>query len=225
MPLGDSITAGTIDGSFPVAELQVAYREPLYDLLKAAGYEFDFVGSVTNGINVVPKFDYNNEGHGGWTALDLAYGQAMDGSDGVFAWLDANPADIVLLHAGTNGLNPTTGPGDVAQILDEIDRWERSANGNHVTVILALIIDQSPTNPNVTAFNNNLYNMALSRITNDGDDIIIVNQQQAIPDYTIIDNTSKTGYMGSKLHPNNNGYAEMANAWFTEVTSRLSKCP
>jgi hypothetical protein len=215
MPLGDSITRGSYGGLLPVDSEKVGYRKPLYDGLVAAGYSFDFVGSMQDGNDsAFQPFDYDAEGHGGWSAYQIAWGQSGYPTDGVRAWLDTNPADIILLHIGTNNL--TTSSADVESILDEIDLWENSANGNHVTVILARIIDQNPINPDVTTFNDNVEAMALDRINNSSDDIIIVDQQSAL---TYPDDLSE------QLHPNDSGYAKMAPVWQQPLEGLLDKCP
>jgi len=68
-------------------------------------YSFDFVGSLNAGPET---FDNDHEGHGGWTASQLAVN--------IFSWLRNNPAEIVLLHAGTNSL--TISPSGVEAILN-----------------------------------------------------------------------------------------------------------
>jgi hypothetical protein len=207
MPLGDSITAGDIA---PPDVFSGGYRKPLYDKLLKAGFTFDFVGSQNDGYG----FDFNHEGHGGWNARDIAWGRtdATD-DDGVYAWLDANPADIVLLHAGSNGLAADT--DDVEAILNEIQRWEDSAEGNHVIVVLAKIIDYVPHKPVVDEFNTNLQSMADNRIAN-GDDIIVVDQWNAL---------NYQDDMSNYVHPNDIGYAKMSNVWFNALTNIVDKCP
>jgi uncharacterized repeat protein (TIGR02543 family) len=54
MPMGDSITAGTVPGG---------YRLPLYNLLQGNGYTFDFVGNKTQSGDTTP--DTNHWGQGG----------------------------------------------------------------------------------------------------------------------------------------------------------------
>ena len=214
MPLGDSITDGVIGGGpvLPISE-RLGYRKPLYDSLTGSGFTFDFVGSLTSGSSALPDFDIDHEGHGGWSAFDIAFGMTGFPTDGVRAWLDQNPADIVLLHAGTNDLAQTTS-ADIADILDEIDQWEQSAGGNPVTVILALIIDQDPINPAVETLNDDIQSMASSRIFG-GDDIIIVDQHGALiyPDD-----------LSDQLHPNETGYANMADVWFNALTPIVATC-
>lgn len=223
MPLGDSITAGRISlAEGPPESLRGGYRKPLQDRLVASGFKFDFVGSMIHGYDL-PDFDYNHEGHGGYTAAEIAVG--LNPGEGVYNWLTANPADFVLLHIGTNGLDRNNYL-DVRTILDEIDRWEASPAGNPVTVILGLIIDQlippdyTQTNPEVTIYNNNVLTMANQRIAN-GDDIVIVDHQTAL---------TYPNDMGDDIHPgptaaNPTGYSKMAAVWFNKLSTVLDKCP
>ncbi|MCP4407847.1 MAG: hypothetical protein GY807_08800 [Gammaproteobacteria bacterium] len=208
MFLGDSITEGLSDvtSGLPTQELRVGYRKPLYDALLAENYPIELVGSQGSGTAML-GFDVNHEGHPDWSAAELAYGRIADGSDGVFAWLERNPADIVLLHAGAYGL---TGSVDqLGSLLDEIDRWERSANGNPVTVIVAQIIDQTPLNVQVQDYNQNLRTMVDDRVGNPEhaaypDDIIVVDQYSALnyPDD-----------LADPMHPGVSGYDKMAQVW------------
>ncbi len=222
MPLGDSITRGTMDALTPPIELRVGYRKPLYDSLVASGYSFDFVGSdsLTGNDPSLQPFDSDNEGHGGWRDDEIAWGQVGYPTDGIRAWLDANPTDIILLHIGTNGLD--TSAADVESILNEIDLWENSVAGNPVTVILARIINQNPITSVVTTFNDNVVAMALDRVNNSNnpaypDDIIIVDQEGAL---TYPDD------LFNQEHPNSTGYGKMAPVWEQTLTAGiLQKCP
>ena len=162
MPLGDSITlrAGltSLNG----------YRKPLYWALTDAGYNFDFVGSQTDGVFPDP----NHEGHSGWHADTTGTNDILGQ---VYNWLTANPADIVLLHIGTNDV--TVGGEDaneVSDILDEIDRFSTD-----IKVILAFIIDRRTHSPATIQFNTDVNEMAQNRIAA-GDDIIIVDMESAL---------------------------------------------
>lgn len=212
MPLGDSITKGT-DGSGILDNVKVGYRKLLYDSLIAAGYSFDYVGSQIIGGDVA-DFDPDNEGHGGWTTAQIAFGKTGYPTDGIRAWLDDNPSDVILLHIGTND-GPVPGSTEIVteSILDEIDAWEISSNGNPVTVILAKIVNQDPFKADVTAYNTAIEAMALSRVS---DDIIIVDMETPL---TYPDD------LGDSVHPNAGGYAKMAPVWHAELITVLDKCP
>jgi len=204
MPLGDSITYDNniddVTNPRPTGE-RTGYRQPLWLTLKAEGYDVDFVGSVVAGEDAVPDFDPDNEGHPGWRDDDIAAN--------ISDWLQNTPADIILLHIGTNGLDPD--PNDVKNILDEIDRFSPD-----VWVVLARIINRQdhvcPDPSTTTTFNDNVENMALGRVN---DRIVIVDMEcGAGLDYRQ-DKTSPYVYdMYDTLHPNEAGYAKMADAWF-----------
>jgi len=221
MPLGDSITDGFTGAGVPAQAVRVGYRLPLYDKLIMSDYPFDFVGSLSSGWDLFdPEVEFaDHEGHRGWDASEIALGRIGDGTDDISYWLGQHPTDVVLLHIGTNGPLPQ-GDLDVEVILDRIEDWENSAGGNPVTVILARIIDWVPHNPDVTDFNDTVESMANDRIAN-GDDIILVDMENgALLDYRIA-----VGDMGDALHPNDKGYAKIANVWFDALTNVLDKCP
>jgi lysophospholipase L1-like esterase len=193
MPLGDSITFGV--GSTDLN----GYRKPLYQALTTAGYNFDFVGSLTNGDFLAP----HHEGHEGWHADAVDTNSDILGQ--VYSWLTANPADIVLLHIGTNDISVGgQNANEVSGILDEIDRFSIDTK-----VILALIIDRQTHSSATTQFNIDVYNMAQNRIAAD-DDIIIVDMEHALNYATD---------MYDNLHPNDVGYAKMADIWYNALVT------
>ncbi|MBE0426200.1 MAG: putative Ig domain-containing protein [Nitrospirae bacterium] len=212
MPLGDSITFGRNDPALePVDPLYyphvpnyvTGYRQPLYLSLLNAGYYVDFVGSLHDGELAEPVFDIDH--HGVLGALD------SDIANNVYNYLSQNPADIILLHIGTNSLD--TNPGDVENILKEIDRYEQD-NSRNIMVVLARIINRKTYSLTTTQFNNNVQAMAEGRIAN-GDEIVIVDQESAL-DYA--------NDMWDNLHPNNSGYNKMADVWFNGLNDFLPVC-
>ncbi len=197
MPLGDSITYGYSDGSLGNA-FWAGYRQKLYLDLVKLGYKVNFVGSMASGQSVLPKFDYDHEGHGGWRDDQIA--------DNIYNFLTQNPAGIVLLHIGTNFINPD--PSDVERILNEIDRYNLD-----VIVILARIINRTDSSANIaktTLFNDNVENMALNRIAK-GDKILIVDQEGAL--------NYKFDLAPDGFHPNKIGYTKMADVWLDALLS------
>jgi hypothetical protein len=190
MPLGDSITRGWYGSVY-----RWGYRKPLYDLLTRSNYDFDFVGSQVDGSFADP----NHEGHDGWTAGNIY--------NCVTGWLNTYQPDVVMLHIGTNDFVGEEGdPNTVNAILNEIDAYEQ-ANSRNVTVILALIINRNPYHAATTAFNNDVNAMALNRIAN-GDDIIIVDMEHAL---------NYTADMADGVHPNDSGYTKMAAVWYNAL--------
>jgi lysophospholipase L1-like esterase len=214
MPLGDSITVGNASGAVPDdAAHWVSYRKDLWESLDAAGYSVDFVGGETHGDAFDPPFDSDHEGHGGWTDSQIR--------DSVIGFLTANPADVVLLHIGTNGLDPD--PAQVGQILDNID-----AVSEDITVILARIVnrkcctDSSPCSEcgTTTTFNDNVQAMAEARIAS-GDKIVIVDMEDGAGiDY----HGQPAGDMNDNLHPYATGYAKMAAVWHDALDDFLPVC-
>jgi lysophospholipase L1-like esterase len=197
MPLGDSITRG----SGPPAPAN-GYRGPLYALLLEEGHDVDLVGGLTDGDFADPQ----HEGHAGWQA-DLIGAYA-------FSWLASQPADIVLLHAGTNDISASEPPHVVALqvmgILDAVDDFEL-VSGRDVVVVLALLVGRanpaSAEGVATSALNDELAAMAQARI-DAGDLLLVVDMEAALlyPDD-----------MADSTHPNEAGYAKMAAAWLPEV--------
>ena len=205
MPLGDSITRGNHSTDVN------GYRRDLKDLLVSSGYDVNFVGTQEDGTFV----DKQHEGHTGWRDDEIE--QDVD------YFLNTNPADIILLHIGTNDISqdplPYTDQTDVEDILNKIDVWE-SQNNRTAIVILAEIINRQghecPNSSTTTTFNNNVKDMALNRINNpvNPDRIVIVDMEcsAGINYNTDLDDT---------VHPNDNGYEKMADKWFADGLLRI----
>jgi len=229
MPLGDSITSGQTDvgnGGIPSIQYRTGYRQPLLSKLKNRGFGFDFVGSIDHGCSA--GYDFDGEGWPGYTAAQIAgidTAPPIDTCTGQASYvsiqdeLDSNPADIILLHIGTNDI-ATTQISDIEAILNDIDAWESSPNGNPITVILARIIDQwhwksgdghanNVVNSAVTTLNNAIDTLVAGR---SNDDIIVVDMQSALTYPDDLGDRSRTDFH-YWLHPNENGYNKMADVW------------
>lgn len=213
MPLGDSITMGTYTATTPSSDRSIGYRLKLYDDLTrtAAGrYAIDFVGGQTNGEALMR--DPHHEGHGGFTAQQIA--------DGVGQWLSNRPPDIVLLHIGTNDISgdPNASAAPVGTILQHIESWEQA--NYRLWVYVARII-QRLDGRSVTAYNNDIAARVAARNNNR---LFLVNQETGAGlNYT----TGNGGDMADPLHPNQSGYDKMADKWRAELlaTGLLPTCP
>ncbi|MCF6235346.1 MAG: Ig-like domain-containing protein [Gammaproteobacteria bacterium] len=211
MPLGDSITDGISEGingdpndSLPSIPARNGYRKSLYSSLTSSSYKIDFVGSKMSGDGN----DNNHEGNSGKSA-DWILGN-VDG------FLSDNPAEVVLLHVGTNDLNipisqsPEGVKNDVQGILNNINSWAVAQNRD-IYVLTAKIIDFNPENSDVAALNSLVTNMVASgnwsNLT-----VSMVDQYSALAD---------SNDWGDELHPSAQGYNKMANTWKSALTPVL----
>ncbi len=221
LPLGNSITEGT-DEDPPEESMRIAYRHALYTQLVSGGYNFNFVGHKNSGYGVFPDAD-----HGGIAGTRDQYIVRLlqDGYDerwgvqitpGSQPYLDVYPADIILLHIGTNDITHDEGasPNSVSQILDEINAWELRT-GNDVIVIVARIINRKVYNLTTTQFNNNVAAMVAAR--NDPDIIIVDIENGAGINYSV-------DMQPDGIHPYESGYTKMGQKWF-EAIQALNTAP
>jgi len=196
MPLGDSITyderGSDLDDPRPVGE-RAAYRGYLWYNLQDAGYEADFVGSEIAGQDITPPFDPDNEGHPGWNSYKL--------EDYTYGFLARNPADVILLHIGTN--DHRTSSAGVEQVLNRIAAYESDA-GKEILVFVAMIIDRREHDPIIELFNENLKVLVGSRIKN-GDKLTLVDMYHRAG--------LTPGDYADRTHPNWRGYQKIAAVW------------
>jgi PKD repeat protein len=216
MPLGDSITRGT--RSSPVED-PVAYRRALWTLLRQHGADMAFVGSQADGSG---DFDNRHEAYGGMHAKggSIPSRESAGLVANVYTWLTANPADVVLLHIGTNdlygGQSHSGVAAEVGEALDEIARFERDS-GRPVAVVLARIINNrdpsSALGQAISQFNERIEALAAARV-GQGDDVTIVDMEAAL---------SYPADMADLLHPTDGGYAKMAETWLPAVLQALAR--
>lgn len=196
----------------------MGYRQRLLSLLTSAGYNIDFVGTETFGNAVMSDSDC--AGFGGISDGNLA--NVMEtGSSTHTGWVTSGPymnsvpADVVLLHVGTNDiLANDVNNNDVDRILDAIDAYE-SSHGTSVMVFLARIIstryNSCNTDSRVVAFNQMMEQLAATRIAN-GDQLMLVDMEcGAGLDYN--------NDLMDEVHPNQDGYDKMGQAWYNAIAS------
>ncbi|MBN1187050.1 MAG: fibronectin type III domain-containing protein [Bacteroidales bacterium] len=225
LPLGNSITEG-FDASAPTESERVAYRKELYDGLTSAGYNFDLVGHKNSGYALFSDAD-----HGGIPGSRAQYIVRLlrDGFDernniqitpDGMPYLDVYPADIILIHIGTNDITHGEGSSafDVGNILDEIDAWEASS-GTHVAVFVARIIqrtDDPALNDATIQLNDNVAIMVAGR----GDPgIFMVNIESGAG----IDYAAELKEDG--IHPEQSAYDKMGYKWYLSLNEYLSAIP
>ncbi len=211
MPLGNSITYDTYTGDPRDAGDKIGYRYKLYLLLNQAGYSINMVGSENAGYNYFN--DDENAGFPGWRDNQLA--DLIE-----TGYLYSYPADIILLHIGTNDVSASDySTTDVNRLLNAVDAYE-TGSGKPVLVLLAKIISREdfPCNshPGTISYNNNLVTMANNRISA-GDKLIVVDMECGA---TINYSTD----MIDLVHPNQSGYDKMGQKWF-DVINTINTAP
>jgi hypothetical protein len=264
MPVGDSVTAGIWTGVAPSASGRASYRRKLYaDLTNGGKNTISFVGQYLEGCSASPPI---LDIHCGNTSDPAMEGAHHDGTRGlqddtlkssstvpdgnndnsinddgdIVDRLNLNPADIVLIHIGTNGIDGTDTTVDAASIVTNIRNWETS--NRPVTVLFARIIS-SPNSTYAANANtrNNTAEVDLSARSDWGGKVggpldpskrlFMVDMQAAAPNGAglsyVIDTTDPytSGDMYDDYHPNPVGYDKMADAWRNALTSIGLACP
>jgi lysophospholipase L1-like esterase len=202
MPLGDSITAGP-----------GCWRAKLWHHLQTTGYtNIDFVGTQSDGGGCNPgySYDFDHEGHGGFSATGIADNNQLP------PWLAAAKPDVVLMHLGTNdmwgGYLPlATKLAAFTKLVGQM----RAANPA-MKIVVAQIIPMSAaacaTCPaDVKALDDAIPGWAAGLTT-------------AQSPITVAD--LWTGYDAvadnvDGVHPNDGGFQKMADAWYPAVTRAL----
>ena len=199
MPMGDSITYGV-----PVAG---GYRDPLYTLLNNRGDTFSFVGSSTGYATTLltSAGQDHHEGHSGYV---ITNGVGRTGlHENLVSWIGpgGEDPDKILLMIGTNDIDldndVANAPTRLNDLINHIYSYEPD-----VTLYLASIVpinNNETKNANVQAFNAAMPGI----VTNQqalGRNVILV------PMYDAID---KDTDLADNLHPNAQGYQNMADTW------------
>jgi len=207
LPLGDSITRGHKSSD------DAGYRSQLFKLIIAANQKAMFTGSLTNGPTQVSgrPFPRTHEGHAGWT-IDPGYNP--NPAYGGISSLIPSPAlnsdpHIVLLHIGTNDLfaRDTANMSTRLEVL--IDDVAQSAPT--ALIVLAQITPLGSPSPALTTYNGKIPGIIQSHVAK-GQHIIGVDMSK-LPITELSDGT----------HPNDQGYAHMANIWYAAIKDLLPK--
>jgi lysophospholipase L1-like esterase len=194
MPLGDSITYGEGIPGYG------GYRNLLGALLESDGYIIDFVGSQQSAADVLP--DPDNEGHPGWTILDIKHGIDSKG------WLETYQPDIILLHIGSNDLigtndspygNSAYAPGDLSALLDDI---LVHLPGTHI-IVAQIIPTRRGSDSNHLLFNKAIPDIVASK----GSRVSMVDMRNIL---------SKSDF-SNLYHPSPKGYDKMAHVWESAI--------
>ncbi|PID91728.1 MAG: hypothetical protein CSA96_06525 [Bacteroidetes bacterium] len=218
LPLGNSLTEGR--GSLPMEE-RVSYRLVLKDSLTAEGYSSDMIGHKSSGSLLMTDTEHagipNTSDSNVLNLLQTGEDIEEAYSTGGQPYLDVYSPDIVLLHIGTNDVLDGEGSSadTIARILDEIDAWE-VANGKHVQVFVARIVNTYPLSSDISDLNDNIALMVADR----GD-----------PGLVLVDMELGAGidypgdFEADGIHLLQSGYDKMGKAWALAVADYLNGLP
>lgn len=199
MCLGDSITAGlscASPGYFPGG-----YRTKLWQNLTGAGYSIDFVGASTENPDPTNLPDPDHNGYGGWTI------EQIDAN--IKTWMAAEKPAVVLLHIGTNDAFGHASNDVVTARLNKLIS-DITTQSPQTHLIVAKIINA--TDGNISAWVNN-YNTLIPGIVAshaaNGELVTLVDMTSAV----------SASNFSDPYHPNQAGYNQMGDAWFTAIQS------
>ncbi len=192
MTLGDSISIQSPPND---------YQSPLYSALLAARQSVLFVGSS----NIVsPMF---SEGHPGYKIGGSDPGASL--TDNVAAYLAANPADYILLHAGVNDINNDAidGAATATRMATLLSTIYTASKGTRVLVAKIMPTRTggvfAGSQPTISVFNSLLPSVVAARIAA-GQRVSLVDCHN---DY------DAANWFADDVHPDNNGAKFLAGRW------------
>jgi acyl-CoA thioesterase-1 len=222
LPIGNSITNGT--------SVYNSYRRSLWQLLHAANYNFDFIGSWDkhhmSGEVPNPDFDMDHDGHSGWKASDVLQPPDWDMQRGnLREWLKNYTPNIVLIELGTNEVFQCVPVKEAIANIDTIIQLLRKKNP-----VVKILLAQIPPlgnqwGPKKLCGTDTAYDQAI-KIFNEGvvgfarkkntkqSPVILVDQ------FTGVDPSVD---MYDDIHPNDKGEKIMAERWFAPMKKYLKK--
>ncbi len=163
-------------------------------MLVARGNVVDFVGSVKSGDFV----DRQHEGHRGFRIEEIS----DDSDTGIYA-----APNIVLLHAGTNDMYQNSyvekAPARLGNLIDKI--YKHSPNA---ALFVCQIIPSKTASiqSRIDDFNSAIPSL-VAKYRDDGKHVTMVSMNKALT----------TSDLKDFLHPNDEGYVKMADAWYAAI--------
>jgi len=192
LPVGDSITVGL--------NYLGSYRPELFHKALMAGQKITYTGTLMNGPTTVDNMPFPQR-------FEATSGITIDG---ISMQLTQNktlnmPADIVLIHIGTNDMymsDPGGAPARLTKLIDQI------ATGLPTALIaVAKIIPLQMSASAVTTYNNAIPGVVAAEVAA-GKHVIVVDLNTGFP----------SGDMDT-VHPYQSGYEWMGDRWYAAIGS------
>lgn len=213
LPLGDSITFG--EGSSGGG-----YRVELFRKAVVAGQAITFVGTASpNGPDMVEgePFPRAHQGHQGYVIDEGGFSPTASLSLVLDDALPALDPHIVLLMIGTNDVNGNNALGEapsrLAALVDKIAASEPDA--------LIVVAQLTPTRDSTLNARIETYNAGIApvveQLATDGKHVLLVDM------FTPFVETANyaNALLADSLHPNDAGYAVMADVWYGAIGAVL----
>jgi lysophospholipase L1-like esterase len=207
LPMGDSITVG-MQGT------HAGYRGPLAERLAAEGIAYQFVGAQSDNQGDLPPDQVHHEGHSGFL-IAARDGNAPGLTDQVDSWLGPTGVtpDIILLMIGTNDVDQGLDLANAGSRLDAlISKLVDKTAGLHPGA-RCIVAQIPPINDPAEDQLASEYNARVASV--------VARHKAAGNSVSLVDMHSALGLsdLADKLHPNDTGYAKMANIWFKAITT------
>ncbi|HEY0707326.1 MAG TPA: SGNH/GDSL hydrolase family protein, partial [Polyangia bacterium] len=211
MPLGDSITHGI--GSTSGA----GYRVPLFQRALAAKRALTFVGSDQNGPATVDGIPFPPQHEGHRMFIIDTVGTRAGLLPLINEVVTTHRPHIVTLMIGTNDAGSSSYAAEAPRRMGELlDRIFVAAPNALVVVAKIIPTTNDSRNQVVATFNNALPAIVAARAAA-GKAILLVDMYQPFVGQADF----KTALMADSLHPNEAGFAKMAEVWWNAIQSHL----
>ncbi len=208
LPFGDSITNGKKSSD------SGGYRSAMYKLILAANQKATFTGSRMDGPTQVSgqPFPRNNDGWPGWT-IDPRPNAQPGGYSGISTLvpkpaLDGNP-NIILLMIGTNDLFGGDTANMATRLESLLDKIAQNAPNSLIVLSTLTPLSNSAANTAATAYNAKIPGIVQTHAAK-GQHIIGVDM-----------NKLPTSQLADGTHPNDQGYAYLADIWYQAIKDFL----
>ncbi|KAH7371949.1 SGNH hydrolase-type esterase domain-containing protein [Pyrenochaeta sp. MPI-SDFR-AT-0127] len=198
MALGDSITGSP-----------GCWRAYLWQKLQQAGIKnTDFVGTLA-GQGCGFDYDGENEGHGGFLAVNIASQNLLPG------WLSSTKPDLVLMHLGTNDVWSNRSPAEITTAFSKLVDQMRASKST-MKILVAKIIPMNPSGcgecgQRVVALNTAIESWAASKNSS-------TSPIKVVDAWTGFSTATMTG---DGVHPNDAGNKKLAEIWYQPVANAI----
>ena len=220
LTLGDSITQGGRK-----AREEFTYRLPLQKMLADGHYDVEFIGSMDKGLDADATwpdvngkpFQMHHEGHYGWKTAAVR--------DHLGEWMKTypHPADVVLIHLGTNDQSAADKGSDEA----EKKRLFEQAITSPLTDIVKMLREKNPRvvvllghlnfNDGAVLQIRPLVEQLAKDLSTEQSPVITVHHYKGWRENPADVDTDTFDW----AHPNPKGQAKMAKAWYDAMKPYL----